>query len=58
MNKVGILLSHHEEVTRLCVESFESLGCMAGNPNAEDLIRVTDVNGCVYWCDEIEFINQ
>ena len=31
---------------------------MANNPTAEDLLKVTDVNGRVYWCDEIEFVTN
>ncbi len=30
---------------------------MANDPRAEDLLKVIDINGKVYWCDEIEFEN-
>ena len=52
------LLSQHQQVydEDLDVEKICGLCCMAGNKNAEDLIKVVDINGSVYWCDEIEFM--
>ena len=55
MAKIAILKSQHLEVARLFEESLDEVLCMAGNPNAEDLLKVTDVVGRVFWCDEIEF---
>ena len=58
MKKSAILLSSHQEVARLFADSLEYVWCMANNPKAEDLLKVTDVNGRVYWCDEIEFVTN
>jgi hypothetical protein len=54
------LLSSHQEVydEDLDVEKICGLCCMAGNKNAEDLIKVVDINGSVYWCDEIAFMES
>ena len=54
------LLSNHQEVydEDLDVEKICGLCCMAGNKNAEDLIKVVDINGSVYWCDEIAFMES
>ena len=56
--KSAILLSSHQEVARLFADSLEYVWCMANNPTAEDLLKVIDVNGRVYWCDEIEFVTN
>lgn len=58
MAKKAILRSDHQEVARLSAESLDWIYCMAGQPNAEDLLKVTDFTGKEYWCDEIEFINN
>lgn len=58
MAKIAILKSQHLEVARLFEESLDEVLCMAGNPNAEDLLKVTDFTSKEYWCDEIEFINN
>lgn len=57
MTKTAILLSFHEEVTRLSSDDLEHVYCMAGNTNAEDLLKVIDIHGREYWCDEIQFID-
>lgn len=54
----AILYSSHQEVVRLEVSRIRELGSMAGNPNAEDLIEVTGVDGETWWCDSIEFIKE
>ena len=56
--KTAILLSSHQEVARLFVNSLDYVYCMANNPRAEDLLKVIDITGKVYWCDEIEFIEN
>ena len=56
--KSVILLSSHQEVARLFADSLEHLWYMANNPTAEDLLKVVDTNGTVYWCDEIEFVTN
>lgn len=58
MAKKAILRSDHQEVARLSAESLDWIYCMAGQPNAEDLLKVTDFTGKEYWCDEIEFIKN
>lgn len=58
MSKTAVLLSSHQEVARLFADSLEYVYSMAGNPNAEDLLKVVDITGTVYWCDEIEFVND
>lgn len=55
MAKTAVLLSSHEEVGRLSSDDLEYVYCMAGNPGAEDLLKVIDIKGEAYWCDEIEF---
>ena len=57
MTKTAILLSFHEEVARLSSDNLEYVYCMAGNKNAEDLLKVLDIHGREYWCDEIQFID-
>ena len=52
---IAILYSSHQEVARIPVENLNSLGSMAGNPSADDMIKVC-AYGEVFWCDEIEFI--
>lgn len=55
----AVLLSFNEEVARIDVDNLGELWCMAGNPNAEDLIKVFCADGkTVYWCDSIEFIKH
>ena len=55
----AVLLSSHQEVARIDVENLGELWCMAGNLNAEDLIKVICTDGKkVYWCDSIEFIDN
>lgn len=55
----AVLFSMHQEVARLDVNQLGELWSMAGNPNAEDLIKVVLADGkTVYWCDCIEFINE
>jgi hypothetical protein len=54
----AVLLSSHQEVARIDVESLGEVWCMAGNPNAEDLIKVICTDGKTYWCDSIEFIDH
>lgn len=56
--KSAILLSSHQEVARLFVNSLDCVYSMANNPRAEDLLKVIDITGKVYWCDEIEFIEN
>lgn len=54
----AILLSCHQEVERINVEELSDLCCMVGCkacPTAEDLIRVTTIDGKSHWCDSIEF---
>ena len=58
MTKEAVLISNHREVARLSVDALEYVYCMAGNPNAEDLLKVVDVYGTSYWCDSLEFINR
>ena len=58
MARIAILLSSHQEVARLFADSLEYVMCMGDNPNAEDLLKVIDITGRTYWCDEIEFENQ
>ena len=53
-----VLLSSHQEVDRIDVESLGEVWCTAGNPNAEDLIKVLCTDGKMYWCDSIEFIKE
>ena len=55
----AVLLSSHQEVARIDVENLGEVWCIAGNPNAEDLIKVICADGKkVYWCDSIEFIDE
>lgn len=54
----AVLLSSHQEVARIDVENLGEVWCMAGNLNAEDLIKVICTDGKTYWCDSIEFIND
>ena len=54
--KIAILTSQHQEVARLSVEDLDWVVCAADNPNAEDLLKVIDIRGKAFWCDEIEFI--
>ena len=55
----AVLLSSHQEVARIDVENLSEVWCMAGNSNAEDLIKVICTDGkTVYWCDSIEFIDH
>lgn len=56
--KTAILLSSHQEVARLFINSLDCVYSMANNPKAEDLLKVIDITGKVYWCDEIEFIEK
>ena len=59
MRMKAVLFSSHQEVARLDVENLGELWCMAGNPTAEDLIKVIGADGkTVYWCDSIEFITD
>lgn len=55
MAKTAVLLSSHQEVGRLSSDDLRHVYCMVGNTNAEDLLKVIDVKGEAYWCDEIEF---
>jgi hypothetical protein len=55
MAKTAVLLSSHQEVGRLSSDDLKHVYCMVGNTNAEDLLKVIDVKGEAYWCDEIEF---
>lgn len=57
MAKTAILLSFHNEVARLSSDDLEYVYCMVGNTNAEDLLKVIDIRGGAYWCDEIQFID-
>lgn len=54
----AVLLSSHQEVDRIDVENLGEVWCVAGNPNAEDLIKVLCTDGKTYWCDSIEFIDH
>lgn len=55
----AVLLSMHQEIGRIDVENLGELCCMAGNHNAEDLIKVICSDGkTVYWCDSIEFVTE
>lgn len=58
MKKIAVLASSHIEVARIPVELLDWVFCTSNNPQAEDLLKVTDIHGNVYWCDEIEFINE
>lgn len=59
MSKKAVLFSSHEEVARLDVKDLGELWSVAGNPTAEDLIKVICADGkTVYWCDSIEFVNE
>ena len=51
----AILESSHEVVVVLNVKELEYVYSMAGNPDAEDLLKVQDINSNVYWCDSIIF---
>ncbi len=55
--RTAILRSSHMEVTRLSADNMDWIYSMANDPRAEDLLKVIDINGKVYWCDEIEFEN-
>lgn len=55
--KTAILLSSHQEVARLFVNSLDWVYGMA-KTRAEDLLKVIDITGKWYWCDEIEFIEN
>lgn len=55
--RTAILMSSHMEVTRLSADNMDWIYSMANDPRAEDLLKVIDINGKVYWCDEIEFEN-
>lgn len=52
----ALLKSQHITISEVNVEELYELCCMAGNPNAEDLIKVYTQDGQVLWCDEIEFV--
>ncbi len=53
--KIVVLLSYHQSVASLSVGNLNHVYCMVGNPNAEDLLKVVDVDGNEYWCDELLF---
>lgn len=53
--RTAILRSSHIEETRLSADDIDWIYSMADDPRAEDLLKVIDINGKVYWCDEIEF---
>ena len=55
VKRTAILRSSHMEVTRLSADNMDWIYSMANDPRAEDLLKVIDINGKVYWCDEIEF---
>ena len=57
MARIAVLQSHHEVVATVAADKLEWVYCMAGNLCAEDLLKVVDVAGNVYWCDSIEFVN-
>lgn len=56
--KIAILTSNHQEVARIPVKLLDWVFCTLNNPHAEDLLKVTDSTGQVYWCDEIEFVDE
>lgn len=57
MKKTAVLMFSHIEVARIPVELLDWVFCASNDPQAEDLLKVTDTTGQVYWCDEIEFVN-
>ena len=52
---IAVLYSSHQEIERINVENLSELVCMTGCLWAEDLIRVTTIDGLYHWCDSVEF---
>lgn len=57
MKRIAILNSQHKEVARVDVNEIEWVYCVAGNPNAKDLLKVITAKQ-VYRCDELEYIDE
>ena len=55
--KIAILTSNHQEVARIPMESLDWIFNQAGNPCAEDFLKVL-AQSKTYWCDEIEFVED